>query len=309
MKTKFLGLILMLTSGFCYAQQDSQYTQYMYNTIVVNPAYAGSREAMSIFALHRTQWVGLDGAPVTNNFSIHTPINGSNVGLGLSVVNDKIGPSDENNIAVDFSYSIRTSERYQLSFGLKASANLLNVDFTKLQIYNPGDPRFQDNIDNKFSPNIGAGLYLHSDNTYFGLSAPYLLETNHFDKSADNTSSSFVAREKVHYYFIAGHVFDVSATVQFKPSVLTKMVQGAPLQVDISANFLINEKFTAGLAYRWDAAFSALVGFQVSDSWFIGYAYDMETTKLANYNSGSHELFLRYELFNKNDRIISPRFF
>lgn len=309
MKTKFLGLILILTSGFCYAQQDSQYTQYMYNTIVVNPAYAGSREAMSIFALHRTQWVGLDGAPVTNNFSIHTPINGSNVGLGLSVVNDKIGPSDENNIAVDFSYSIRTSERYQLSFGLKASANLLNVDFTKLQIYNPGDPRFQDNIDNKFSPNIGVGLYLHSDNTYFGLSAPNLLETNHFDKSADNTSSSFVAREKVHYYFIAGHVFDLSATVQFKPSILTKMVQGAPLQVDISGNFLINEKFTAGLAYRWDAAFSALVGFQVSDSWFIGYAYDMETTKLANYNSGSHELFLRFELFNRNDRIISPRFF
>lgn len=309
MKTKFIGLILVLLSGISYAQQDSQYTQYMYNTIVVNPAYAGSREAMSIFALHRAQWVGLDGAPVTNNFSIHTPINGSNVGLGLSIVNDKIGPSDENNIAVDFSYSIHTSERYKLSFGLKASANLLNVDFTKLHIYNPGDPRFQDNIDNKFSPNIGAGIYLHSDNTYFGLSAPYLLETKHFDKSADNSSSSFVATEKIHYYFIAGHVFDLSANVQFKPSVLTKMVQGAPLQVDLSGNFLINEKFTAGLAYRWDASFSGLVGFQVSNSWFIGYSYDMDTTKLANYNSGSHEIFLRYELFHKNNRIISPRFF
>lgn len=309
MKTKYIGFILVLLSGISYAQQDSQYTQYMYNTIVVNPAYAGSRDAMSIFALHRTQWVGLDGAPVTNNFSIHTPINGSNVGLGLSVVNDRIGPSDENNIAVDFSYTIKTSERYKLSFGLKASANLLNVDFSKLHIYNPGDARFQDNIDNKFSPNIGAGIYLHSDNTYFGLSAPYLLETNHFDEGANNNATSFVAREKTHYYFIAGHVFDLSANVQFKPSVLTKVVQGAPLQVDLSGNFLINEKFTAGLAYRWDASFSGLVGFQVSDSWFIGYAYDMDTTKLANYNSGSHELFLRYELFNKIDRIISPRFF
>jgi len=309
MKTKFIGLILVLLSGISYAQQDSQYTQYMYNTIVINPAYAGSREAMSIFALHRTQWVGLDGAPVTNNISVHTPINGSNVGLGLSVVNDRIGPSDENNIAVDFSYSIRASDRYKLSFGLKASANLLNVDFTKLNIYNPADPRFQNNIDNKFSPNIGAGIYLHSDNTYFGLSAPYLLETKHFDKSASNSASSFVATEKIHYYFIAGHVFDLSANVQFKPSVLTKMVQGAPLQVDLSGNFLINEKFTAGLAYRWDASFSGLAGFQVSDSWFIGYAYDLDTTKLANYNSGSHEIFLRYELFNKNDRIISPRFF
>ena len=309
MKTNYIGLILVLLSAIGYAQQDSQYTQYMYNTTVVNPAYAGSRGAMSIFGLHRTQWVGLDGAPVTNNFSIHTPINGSNVGLGLSVVNDRIGPSDENNVAVDFSYTINTSERYKLSFGLKASANLLNVDFTKLQIYNPGDPRFQSNIDNKFSPNIGAGIYLHSDNTYFGLSAPYLLETNHFDKDANNNSSSFVAREKTHYYFIAGHVFDLSANVQFKPSLLTKIVQGAPLQLDISGNFLINEKFTAGLAYRWDASFSGLVGFQVSDSWFIGYAYDMDTTKLAAYNSGSHEIFLRFELFNKNDRIISPRFF
>ncbi|WP_304200249.1 type IX secretion system membrane protein PorP/SprF [Flavobacterium alvei] len=309
MKTKFIGLILVLLSGISYAQQDSQYTQYMYNTIVINPAYAGSREAMSIFALHRTQWVGLDGAPVTNNISVHTPINGSNVGLGLSVVNDRIGPSDENNIAVDFSYSIRASDRYKLSFGLKASANLLNVDFTKLNIYNPGDPRFQGNIDNKFSPNIGAGIYLHSDNTYFGLSAPYLFETNHYDKAASNSSSSFVAREKIHYYFIAGHVFDLSESVKFKPSILTKMVQGAPLQLDLSGNFLINEKFTAGLAYRWDASFSGLAGFQVSDSWFIGYAYDLDTTKLANYNSGSHEIFLRYELFNKNDRIISPRFF
>lgn len=308
MKTNYISLILVLLSAIGYAQQDSQYTQYMYNTTVVNPAYAGSREAMSIFGLHRTQWVGLDGAPVTNNFSIHTPINGSNVGLGLSVVNDRIGPSDQNNVAVDFSYTINTSERYKLSFGLKASANLLNVDFTKLNIYNPGDPRYQDNIDNKFSPNIGAGIYLHSDNTYFGLSAPYLLETNHFDESVNNVTS-FVAREKTHYYFIAGHVFDLNSNVQFKPSVLTKIVQGAPLQVDLSGNFLINEKFTAGLAYRWDASFSGLVGFQVSESWFIGYAYDMDATRLVTYNSGSHEIFLRFELFKKNDRIISPRFF
>jgi len=309
MKTKITQLILVLFSVVSYAQQDAQYSQYMYNTIAVNPAYAGSRETMSIFGLYRTQWVGLDGAPVTSNISMHTPINGSNVGLGLSVVNDKIGPSDENNIGVDFSYTINTSDTYKLSFGIKASANLLNVDFTKLNIYTPSDPRFQYNIDNKFSPNIGVGLYLHSDNTYFGLSAPYLLETKHFDKYANTGSSSFVAKEKMHYYFIAGHVFDLSDSVKFKPSLLTKVVQGAPLQVDFSGNFLINEKFTAGLAYRWDAAVSALLGFQVSDSWFIGYAYDMETTKLANYNSGSHEIFLRYELFKKIDKIISPRFF
>jgi type IX secretion system PorP/SprF family membrane protein len=309
MKTKITVLVLTLLSGFGYAQQDAQYTQYMYNTIVVNPAYAGSRDVMSVFALHRTQWVGLDGAPVTNSVSINTPINNSNVGLGVSIVNDRIGPSDENNIAVDISYFIPTSERYKLSFGIKATANLLNVDFTKLHIYNPSDPRYADNIDNKFSPNIGAGIYIHSDNTYFGLSVPYFMETKHFDKTASTSASTFIAKERLHYYFIAGHVFDLSANVKFKPSVQTKLVKGAPLQLDLSANFLINEKFTAGAAYRWDAAVSGLVGFQASDSWFIGYGYDFDTTKLANFNSGSHEIFLRYELFKKNNRLISPRFF
>jgi type IX secretion system PorP/SprF family membrane protein len=309
MKTKFIGLILLLISVVSYAQQDPQYTQYMYNTIAVNPAYAGNRGQMSIFALHRSQWVGLDGAPETNNVSIHTPVRGSNVGLGLSIVSDKIGPSDETDIAVDFSYNIKTSERYKLSFGLKASANLFTLDFAKLNIYNPGDARFQDNIENKLSPNIGVGIYLHSENSYLGLSAPYFLETNHFDSSTTDDSSSFVLKEKMHYYFIAGHVFDLSYNVKLKPSLMTKIVKGSPLQVDLSANFLFNEKFTAGLAYRWDAACSALVGFQFSDSWFLGYSYDLETTKLANYNSGSHEVFLRFELFHTNDRITSPRFF
>ena len=310
MKTKLIVLLLTLLSGFVYAQQDAQYSQYMYNTIVINPAYAGSRDALSIFALHRTQWVGLDGAPVTNSVSINTPINGSNVGLGVSIVNDRIGPSDENNVAVDISYFIPTSERYRLSFGIKATANLLNVDFTKLNIYNPSDPRYVDNIDNKLSPNIGAGIYLHSDNTYFGLSIPYFLETNHFDKGANyTTASTFIAKERLHYYFIAGHVFDLSTNVKFKPSVLSKIVKGSPFQLDISANLLINEKFTAGVAYRWDAAVTALFGFQTSNSWFIGYGYDFDTTKLANFNSGSHEIFLRYELFKKNNRLLSPRFF
>ncbi len=309
MRAKIKIAVLLLMSIASYSQQDSQFTQYMYNTVNVNPAYAGSRETMSIFALHRTQWVGLDGAPVTNTASIHAPINGSNIGLGLSVINDRIGPSDENNIAVDFSYTISTSERYKLSFGLKASANLLNIDFTKLNQYDQNDYAFETNIDNKFSPNIGVGLYLHSDNTYIGLSVPNLLETKHFDRYAGTGANSYVATEKIHYYLIAGHVFDLSPSIKFKPSTMIKAVQGAPLQVDISGNFMFNDKFVAGVAYRWSAAASALVGFQVNDSWFIGYGYDLETTKLSNYNSGSHEIFLRYELFTRNSRIVSPRFF
>lgn len=305
---KIIGLIALLLSGVIYSQQDAEFTQYMYNTIVVNPAYAGSRETMNIFALHRDQWVGLDGAPVTNSFSINTPFNQSKVGLGLSVVNDKIGPSVENNIAVDFSYSIETSFAYKLSFGLKASANILDIDYTKLK-QQPGDPDFQQNVDNKFSPNIGVGIYFHSDKTYVGLSAPNLIETLHYDTPGNSSANSHVAKEKINYYFIAGHVFDLNPSLQFKPALLTKMVTGAPLQVDVSANFLINEKVTLGLAYRWSAAVSAMAGFQINDSWFIGYSYDFDTTNLGEYNSGSHEIFLRYELLKKYVKIKSPRFF
>ena len=311
MRTKLVALVLFLL-GFemMYSQQDSQFTQYMYNTVNINPAYAGSRGVMSIFGLYRNQWVGLDGAPTTMTGSLNTPISNSNIGLGLSVISDKIGPSDETSISADVSYSIPTSETFKLSFGLKATANLLNVDFTKLNVYNPADPRFQNNVDNKFSPNIGAGVYFHSNKTYIGLSVPNFLETKHFDESASSSNSaSFVAKERMHYYAIAGHVFDLSPSIQFKPAVLAKAVQGAPLQLDISGNFLFNEKFTIGAAYRWSAAMSAMVGFQATENWFIGYAYDMETTKLANYNSGSHEIFLRYELFNNYDRVVSPRFF
>lgn len=308
MKTKLIVFLLLL-SGMVNAQQDAQFTQYMYNSININPAYAGSRQSMNIFALHRTQWVGLDGAPVTNTASINTPINDTKIGLGVSIINDRIGPSDENNLSVDFSYYINTSEDFKLSFGLKASANLLNVNFDKLNQYDPNDYSFENNIDNKFSPNIGVGLYWYSDKTYIGLSVPNLLETQHFDRYAGVGSGSYIARERINYYLTAGHVFDLDYNLKFKPAMMTKLVQGAPLQVDLSANFLINDKFTVGAAYRWSAALSAMVGFQVSDSWFIGYGYDMETTRLANYNSGSHEIFLRYEIFNKYNRITSPRFF
>jgi len=295
--------LLSTTGGF--AQQDSQFTQYMYNTANINPAYAGQRNALSIFGLHRTQWVGLDGAPTTNTFAAHSPIGDSNVGLGLSFINDRIGPSDENSISGDFSYTVQASDTYKLSFGLKATANLLNVDYTKLKIYDPADPLFQNSIENKFSPNIGAGVYLHSENTYVGLSVPNFLETKHYKDDGLYAT----ARERMHYYLIAGHVFDLSPTLKFKPSVLAKMVQGAPLQADLSANFLINDIVTVGAAYRWSAAFSGMVGFQITEGLFVGYAYDAETTKLANYNSGSHEIFLRFEIFTKYDRITTPRFF
>lgn len=293
----------MLTCYCSFAQQDSQFTQYMYNTINVNPAYAGSRGVMSIFGLHRTQWVGLDGAPTTNAFSINTPINDSKLGVGLSFINDKIGPTNNNSITADISYTIQTSEDYKLSFGLKASGNIFNLDVNKLNPQDAADPNLQ-NYDSKLSPNFGAGIYLHSDKLYFGVSVPNFLQDNKY-----NDNSVTVFKEKMTFYTIGGYVFDISPDVKFKPAFLTKVVAGAPLQVDLSGNFLLFDKFMLGAAYRWDAAISGMAGFQITDGLFIGYGYDKETTNLRNYNSGSHEIFVRFELFNRVKKLVSPRFF
>lgn len=298
-----LVLVFMFFSAVGFAQQDTQFTQYMYNTVNINPAYAGSRGVMSIFGLYRTQWVGLDGAPETSSFSVHTPIDYTDLGVGVSLVNDKIGPTNENTLSGDLSYTIPTSEDFSLSFGLKVTANLFNLDVNKLRQEDQGDPQFQD-LKNKFSPNVGAGVYWHSDRAYLGFSVPSFIQTNRYS-DADVS----IYKDRITYYFMGGYVFDIDPYIKFKPAVLTKMVNGSPLQVDLSANFMFDDKFMAGVAYRWSAAVSAMVGFQVTEGMYIGYAYDKETTKLSNYNSGSHEIFLRYELFNRYSRVVSPRFF
>lgn len=301
---KKLVLILLFCSVASFAQQDAQFTQYMYNTININPAYAGSREVLSVFGLYRTQWVGLDGAPETNTFSVNSPV-GKNVGVGVSLVNDKIGATNENNFSADFSYSIPTSDNAKLSFGIKGSANLFNLDPSKLTPEDQGDEQFQ-NLKNKFTPNIGAGIYWHTDKAYLGLSVPNFIQKNRYD---DNQMAIY--KDRINYYFIAGYVFNLDRyeMIKFKPALLTKLVEGSPLQVDASANFMFNNNFVLGVAYRWSASVSAMAGFQITKGMYLGYAYDRETTKLVNYNSGSHEIFLRFEFLNKYSKITSPRFF
>ncbi|MBB1138229.1 type IX secretion system membrane protein PorP/SprF [Myroides sp. WP-1] len=287
-----------------YGQQDPQYTQYMYNHSNINPAYAGSREGVHIFGLYRTQWVGLEGAPKTATLSVNTPLGESGLGLGVNFTNDHLGVMDDNTLSVDLSYAIDLNYRYKLAFGLKGSANLLDVNYSKLNIYNPTDPVSADDIKNEFTPNIGAGLFLYSDKAYVGLSAPNLLTRTRYD---DNDVQTL--RQKMHLYLTGGYVFDLNPNLKFKPATMIKMEQGSPLQVDVSANFIFLDKFTLGAAYRWDASVSALAGFQVSENIFVGYSYDAETSKLARYNSGSHEIFLRFSLFNSFKRVAAPRFF
>ncbi len=309
MKKFIIALALIGTSIWgVNAQQDAQYTQYMYNTIAVNPAYAGSRGVLSMNALHRSQWVGLDGAPTTQTVNFNTPV-GKRVGVGLSIVNDRIGNGTNQDTYFDavFSYTVPTSDTGKLSFGIKAGGHSLNIDFSRLQNYsNEANTIGLANIDNKFAPNFGAGVYYHTDHFYAGLSVPNFLETEHFE-----TSSASLAQERMNIYLITGYVFDLNPNLKFKPAVLVKSVNGAPLQIDGSANFMINEKFTLGAAYRWDAAFSALFGFQITDQFMLGLAYDREITDLGStsFNDGSFEILLRYELRGRYKNIIAPRFF
>lgn len=292
-----------ISSSFtALAQQDAQFTQHMYNPSTINPAYSGSRDGLTLFGQFRSQWVGMEGAPQTGGVTLHSPVNYSKLGYGVSIMNDKLGAMSDNTIAVDISYTIDASSTYKLAFGIKGSANILNVDYDKLNIYDPTEGT--QNINNEFTPNIGVGAYLYSDKSYFGLSVPNLLEQERGDDQNYATM-----KRSMHIYAMAGHVFDLSPDFKLKPALLAKVVQGAPMQFDISANALFSERFTLGASYRVNAAFSGLVGVQLTNQFFIGYSYDSEVTKLANYNNGSHEILLRFELFNKYKRLTSPRFF
>ena len=297
-----MGILLLLVNSI-YAQQEAQYSQYMYNTISVNPAYAGSRNVLSVLALHRSQWVGLEGAPTTSTFSINTPIPETNLGLGISAISDRIGPTEQTTLSGDISYTIRLSEKTNLSFGAKGTASFFSFDQYKVTPFQANDPKWK-SLSSNMSPNFGLGMYLHSDKYYLGLSIPNLMESNFY-----NDNEIAINSQSRNYYFIGGYVFDVSNWIKFKPAIVSKIVTGAPVQLDLSGNALFMDKFVLGAAYRVDAALTGLAGFQVNDELFIGYSYDFDTTSLSRYNSGSHEIFIRYEFIFKKDKLVSPRFF
>ena len=218
--TNFLFLIII---SLCFnnkllGQQDPQYTQYIYNTMAVNSAYAGQRDALSIIGLYRNQWVGIDGAPKTLSFGIHSPLKNERLGLGLSVVSDEIGPAQEDYVDLNLSYTIPFTESTELSFGLKAGFHNLSTDWSKGMMFDSADAAFSQNI-SLFSPTIGAGLYMHSNKWYLGMSIPNFLVTEHYDDFRNS-----IASESIHYYFIGGYVFDLENRIKLKPAFLLKAV-------------------------------------------------------------------------------------
>jgi type IX secretion system PorP/SprF family membrane protein len=294
---------ILFSSWMGVAQQLPQFTQYMYNTISINPAYAGSRETLSVVGLHRSQWVGLEGGPQTQTLSIHAPMQNERVGLGFSFINDELGFQNFSYLYADFSYTIPTGENSKLAFGVKAgfTSYSLDSDFQQSQSNDPVIFGFED----RWKPNIGTGVYWHSQKWYVGLSAPRILNT---DYTGD---AEFQALERISYYFTGGYVFDINESTKFKPAALLKATNGAPLSFDLTANFLFYEKFWAGASYRINeraAALGAIAEFQVSKQLRIGYAYEYPLSDLRPYTSGTHEILLMFELF-KSKRIKSPRYF
>jgi type IX secretion system PorP/SprF family membrane protein len=305
--TIFLAFGFLLFFNETNAQQDPQYTQYMYNMNVVNPAYAGSRGTLSLGLLGRSQWTSVDGAPKTLTFDVHAPL-GKKVGVGLSVIADEIGPAKETNIYADFSYTLTTSEEGRLAFGLKGGVTLLNVNLLDVvlpQTSSAGDPVFDENINDTF-PNFGAGVYYYTNKWYAGFSVPNILKSEHLDKDNINTKAS----EEVHYFLTGGYVFDLSSTVKFKPSLMFKGVAGAPVSVDINANFLMYDRFEVGASYRIEDAVSLLFNFGVTPDFRIGYAYDYTISEFSNSQTGgSHEIILLYDIDFSKKNVKSPRFF
>lgn len=290
--------------GFCvYGQQESQFTQYMYNTMSINPAYAGNRENVIVNLLHRSQWQGIAGAPKTQVLTIESPLM-NNLGAGATILRDEAGPAFETTFAVDFAYTLRLNDSETLfSFGMKGGIQSLDVDFTRLNVYDPSDNLAENNI-KKMSPIIGIGTYLYGDNWYVGVSIPNLLKTTHLRQG----SNSKIA-EKQHFYMISGYVFELNKHVKFKPTTLLKLTTGAPIAFDVATNFLIKDKLTLGASYRLNASINGLMGFQVSDKLMLGYAYDYDLTDIGTYNSGSHEFFMRYTFIKSKYGKVSPRFF
>ncbi|KGK32282.1 type IX secretion system membrane protein PorP/SprF [Cellulophaga sp. E6(2014)] len=302
-RNKILTVALLLFVYCVQGQQDPQFTLYNYNTMTVNPGYAGSRGHMAVLSLYRDQWVGIDGAPRTISLGIDSPI-GLFDGIGLSVIQDDIGPSQETFIDGNYSHQLILNRRGdRLGLGVKAGIRMFSLDWSK-GLYRDQDAVFNQNVNSKILPTIGAGIFYYTDRSYLGVSVPNIVTNLRYDEIEEEEAS-----EKVHYYFIAGYVFDLNRKLKFKPSVFAKHVNGAPLTVDTSANFLLYEKVNFGVNYRWDESISALMGFQITPQFSMGYAYDFTTNNLTRYNSGTHEIFLRYQFLSLQTILKSPRFF
>lgn len=312
MKKYLLLSLFILSAAHVFAQQDPMYSQYMFNMLAVNPGYAGSREVLSLTALGRRQWVGIEGAPTTYTFSADMPIRNKKIGLGLNFSNDRLGIMSNTAVNISYAYRLRVSKKGILGMGLQGGFNQYQADYGSVDPSQnssyQSDPAFSSSI-SRFMPNIGAGLWYSTDKFYAGLSVPKLLRNELDDMGNAANDLSYANRQNIHYFITAGYVFPLNDALMLKPSALLKVVHGSPVQLDVNANLWIHNVVGVGLSYRSGDSIDAMLEFQINPQLRIGYAYDYTLTKLQQYNSGSHEVMIRYEFGFDKGKILSPRYF
>ena len=303
-KIYFIAIIALTALADVQAQQDPHYTQYMYNMSVINPAYAGSKENLSGGFLYRKQWVEIEDAPTTGTFFAHSPV-GKNVGLGLSVISDKIGPVEETNFYADFSYTLNLGGEHRMAFGLKGGATMHKVDFTNIipTLPDPGDEAWGSNP-NKTFLNIGSGVFYYTNKYYLAFSVPNMLKSKYLDFNGAQYGT-----EVLHYFFTGGYVFDLNPNLKFKPFAMVKSAFNAPTSLDLSANFMFNDKLELGATYRLEDSFGAMVNFAITPNLRIGYAYDRVVSDLNVVSPASHEFMLLFDLDFPKKVSQSPRYF
>ena len=306
----FTALVLSFVSFTLTAQQIPMYTHYMDNTLVVNPAYAGSRDALTVTAINRAQWVDFKGAPVTQSITMHTPLVNEHIGLGFSLMNDKIGPSNNTSAVFDYAFIMNLSSKSKLALGVSAGVNIFQADLSLLQLDVQNDPVFLNNINNHITPNVGFGMYYSTERLYVGFSIPNLLE-NSYSEIVQQNGTTLIGKEQRHYFLIAGSMIKLTENIEFKPTTYIKITSAAPIEADLTASFVIQKRFLLGAMVRTGDALGALVGFDVTDQFHIGYSFDWSYgLQTFRYNQGSHEIVLRYDfIFLNRKQIHSPRNF
>jgi type IX secretion system PorP/SprF family membrane protein len=315
MKTKHIKLQIILMAllfglNIAKAQYDAMFTQYMFNEMFINPAYAGSKDAMSTTLLHRQQWLNFPGRPVTTSFSLHGPLMGSKMGLGLSVLNEKIGVLNRNLVYATYAYRIQTSAKGKLAFGLMAGLHNQVNRFADLKTTDVGDIQVAQNSPSTLAPNFGTGIYYNTDKFYAGFSIPRMIDDRvTFDAQGDAIKNIGVSPNRFHYYLTAGYMFTISESLKLKPQAMIKAVQNAPLQYEVNVNALIIDKIWAGLGYRSNASAVGLLGAQITPQLVASYSYDYGINEIQKYSQGSHELAISYLFSFKGRKVTSPRYF
>lgn len=299
---------LMSVNFSSFAQYEPQFTQYLNNEMFINPAYAGSRGFASAGLLYRNQWTGIDGAPKTTTFNINAPFKYEKVGLGLSILNDKIGVTNQTGAFVSYAYHMQVSEKGKLSFGLQGGVISVTEKLLDVVTIDPNDQEFSNNIPHKMMPNFGFGTYYHTDRFYAGVSIPRFLE-NKINVETVKVASNKISTRNFHYYAYSAYVFDAGKNVKCKPSVMIKAVAGAPVQADLGMNVLFNDVFWIGASYRTGSSVAATAQIQINKQLRCGYSYDYTLTRLSNYTGGSHEITLGYDFSFDKAKVVTPRYF